>query len=126
MADLQISKLDATKRQLETAVRLYFSEADPVSIHTLTWAAYQVLLDLNKTRGGLPMLTELVSSPVLPDKVEEVKRRFSAAANFFKHADRDPVNILTFNPAQTEILLLDASYKYRDLTGETVPTLGFT
>jgi hypothetical protein len=32
--EFKVSKLDAAKRQLETAIRLYFSDGDPVSIHT--------------------------------------------------------------------------------------------
>jgi len=39
---LKISKLDAAKRQLETAIRLYFNEADPVSVHTLAGAAHTI------------------------------------------------------------------------------------
>ena len=124
MAELKISKLDAARRQLETAVRLYFSEADPVSIHTLTWAVCQVLVDISKSRAGTPMVIESILRGVLPDKVDEAKRRLSAAANFFKHADRDPDNVLTFDPAQTEVLLFDACSKYRDLTGEVVPMMG--
>jgi hypothetical protein len=123
MAEMRISKLDAAKRQLETAVRLYFSEADPVSIHTLTWAVYQVLSDINKSRGGAPMVPESILQSVLPDKADEAKRRLSAAANFFKHADRDAGNVLAFDPAQTEVLLFVACSKYRDLTGEVVPML---
>ena len=118
---MKISKLDAAKRQMETAVRLYFSEADPVWIHTLTWAVYQVLADINKSRSGNPMVTEQILRGVLADKVDEAKRRLSSAANFFKHADRDPGNVLAFDPAQTEVLLFDACSKYRDLTGEVVP-----
>jgi len=38
---IKVSKLDAARRQLETAIRLYFSEADPISIHALMSAAYQ-------------------------------------------------------------------------------------
>jgi len=49
---LTISKLDAAKRQLETVIRLYFVHGDPVSIHTLTSAAYNVIRDVNKKRGG--------------------------------------------------------------------------
>ena len=59
-ARLQISKLDAARRQLEIAVRLYFAEDDPVSIHTLTSAAYQLLSDINRALGGPPMLKERV------------------------------------------------------------------
>jgi hypothetical protein len=39
---LKISKLDAAKRQLEVAIRLYFYFGDPVAIHTLTAAAYNI------------------------------------------------------------------------------------
>jgi hypothetical protein len=124
VAEMKISKLDAAKRQMETAVRLYFSEADPVSIHTLTWAVYQVLADINKSRGGNPMVTEWILRGVLPDKIAEAKCRLSSAANFFKHANRDPDTILAFDPAQTEVLLFDVCSKYRDLTGEVVPMLG--
>jgi hypothetical protein len=48
---LKVSKTDAAKRQLETAIRLWFFSADPVSIHTLAAAAHQILHDLGKKRG---------------------------------------------------------------------------
>jgi hypothetical protein len=51
-AQLHFSKLDVALRQLETAVTLYFHSADPVSIHTLTAAAYNVLRDLKTHRGS--------------------------------------------------------------------------
>jgi hypothetical protein len=60
MATFTVSKLDAARRQLETAVRLYFCEGDPVSMHTLTSAAYQVLSDINRAQGGRPMLKEQI------------------------------------------------------------------
>ena len=120
---IRISKLDAARRQLETAVRLYFSEADPVSIHTLTSAAYQILADINRSNGGQPMLKEQIPTWVRPDAKEESKRRLNEAANFFKHADRDHGDVLEFNSGPTELLLYDAVKKYRELTGEGVPVL---
>lgn len=121
--ELQISKLDAARRQLESAVRLYFKEGDPVSIHTLTAAAYQLLSDISAQRGGTLMLKDLVTQWVRPDAVDEARRRLNEAQNFFKHADRDADEILAFKPAQTELLLLDGCHKYRELTGEVVPVL---
>jgi len=121
---MQVSKLDAARRQLETAVRLYFSEADPVSIHTLTSAAYQVLSDVNRARGGAPMLKEQVPTWVRPDATREAKQKLSEAENFFKHANRDHNEVLEFSQGPTELLLYDAVKKYRELTGETVPVLG--
>lgn len=122
-AKITVSKLDAARRQLETAVRLYFSEADPVSIHTLTSAAYQVLSDVNRARGGSPMLKEKIPTWVRPDATEEARRRLNEAANFFKHADRDHDDVLEFSAGPTELLLYDAIRKYRELTEEAVPIL---
>ena len=42
---LHILKLDAERRQLEVATRLYFFDATPVSIHTLGAASYGILRD---------------------------------------------------------------------------------
>jgi hypothetical protein len=58
---LKLSKLDCARRQLELAIELYFMERDPVSIHTLAGAVYQLLTDINKHRGGKPLMTEIES-----------------------------------------------------------------
>jgi len=123
-SEFQVSKLDAARRQMETAIRLYFSEADPISIHTLTSAAYDLLSGINRARGGSPMLKEQVPTWVLPDAKDEVKRILNEAMNFFKHADRDHNGVLDFSVEPTELLLYDACQKYRGLTGESVPLLG--
>jgi hypothetical protein len=120
---MTVSKLDAARRQLETAIRLYFAEGDPVSIHTLTAAAHQVLADVNRARGGIPMLKEQVPTWVRPDASEDARRRLNAAANFFKHADRDQGEVIEFDPGLTELLLYDAVVKYREMAGEMVPVL---
>ena len=123
MATFTVSKLDAARRQLETAVRLYFSEGDPVSMHTLTSAAYQVLSDINRSQGGRPMLKEQIPTWVRPDATTDARRRLNEAANFFKHADRDHDEVLEFSTDPTELLLYDAIKKYQELTGEAVPVL---
>ena len=121
---LTVSKLDAARRQLETGTRLYFSEGDPVSVHTLVAAAYQVLSDVNRARGGTPMLKEQIPSWVRPGASAEARRKLNEAANFFKHADQDHESTLEFGQRSTELLLYDAVRKYRELTGELVPVLG--
>ncbi len=122
LAELKISKLDAARRQLETAVRLYFVQADPVSVHTLTAAAYNVLRDLNAARGGRPMMMkEQFLVFVKPEYHRMIRDKINEAENFLKHADRDPEAILTFRPFQTDYLLLDACWKYHELAGEQVP-----
>lgn len=120
---LQISKLDAARRQLDTCIRLYFAEGDPVAIHTLLSAGYQLLADINRARSGSPMLKEQVPTWVRPDAQTEARRRLSEAANFFKHADRDHDDVLVFSPDSAELLLYDACVKYEELAGATVPAM---
>jgi len=123
-AKLTLTKLDASKRQLEIAIRLYFNGSDPVSIHTLTCAAYGILRDLNKQRGGSKLLmTERLMDFVKDGHKNEVRTMLSKAQNYFKHADRDHNETLKFNPKLSEFLLLEGCWKYRELTGENSPLL---
>lgn len=56
---MRLEKLEAARRQLETAIKLYFADGDEVSIHTLGAAAYALIQDINKHRRGEPMLKDL-------------------------------------------------------------------
>jgi hypothetical protein len=47
---LRIGKLDAARRQLQTAIALWFDERDPVAIHTLSVAAYEIVHTISKQR----------------------------------------------------------------------------
>ena len=125
MEELIISKLDSAKRQLEIAIKLYFHFDDPVSIHTLTAAAYNVLRGINKNRGNDPVLVKewLLKYLIKPEKQKEFKKLMNEAENFFKHADRDPEETYTFRPRQTEILLWEAVGIYQRLTGEITPLI---
>ena len=46
-----VTKIDAARRQLATAIDLWFNDKDAVSIHTLAYAAYDVIHGLSKRRG---------------------------------------------------------------------------
>jgi len=119
---LTISKLDVVKRQLETVIRLYFSNGDPVSIHTLTAAAYNVIRDINDKRGGEPLLVkEQFLDYIKEDHKEEVRKKINKAENFFKHAIRDHDSTIDFNPDESEMLILEACTTYFKLSGEFPP-----
>jgi len=122
-AALQISKLDAARRQLETAVTLYFNWGDPVSIHTLTSAARNILANLCDHRNIKPLLLleSLIDDLVKPDRRKEFRTKVREAENFFKHADRDPDTTLKFNSASSEFMLLEAVEIYFPLTSEHPP-----
>jgi hypothetical protein len=94
-----VTKLDVAARQARTAVRLFFEEVDPISLHTLVAAAHTVLKDLSEKKGS----RSIVKPPGYDYKI-------NAAENFFKHAYKDPdgrVNIEPL-PRLTVDLLFDA------------------
>lgn len=116
---LHVSKLDAARRQLETAIRLYFNDSDPVSIHTLTAAAYNVLRDINREAGGTKLIIkEELIERVVPEYQKEVRRKLNEAENFFKHADKDPKGVLEFSPVLTELMIWESCSAYFQLSGE--------
>lgn len=47
-----VKKLEA-KRQLHTAITLWFADKDQVSVHTLACAAYQIVHDINRNKKGI-------------------------------------------------------------------------
>jgi hypothetical protein len=113
---MRLTKLEAARRQLKTAVELYFAQKDEVSTHILATAAYAIVRDINEHRGGEPMLKDL---HVLldPDDAREFKKYVNRPENFLKHADKDPDDIGQLDPRWTEVLLWEASRKYCEMTG---------
>lgn len=122
---LQVSKLDAARRQLEGAITLYFNWGDSVSIHTLAAASRNVLADLCEHRMIKPglLLERMIGDHVKPEYQKMLHAKIREAENFFKHADRDPENTLKFNPGSSEFMLLEGTEVYFELTKEQPPLL---
>lgn len=116
---ISITKLDAARRQLETAIILWFHEGDPVSIHTLVAAAYQILYDLNKKCGGASMMKD--AKIIRPECMKEWHQIFTKWQSFFKHANKDPLDTLLFPPQVTRNFMLDAIAKYEEMLHEKRP-----
>jgi hypothetical protein len=121
--ELCVTKLDAARRQLETAIWLYFYEGDPVSIHTLCCAAYDVIRALNRKRHSPTELNEMMLKDIgefLGSKSE--KKKFydylNASENFFKHANSDAKATHSFDTQYSEVLLFDAVHEYSRFVGE--------
>src|SRR6266516_1903612 len=105
---LTISKLDAARRQLQTAITLWFSEGDPVSIHTLAFAAYEVIHWISKRRN--PHRRDLLLDS---DHIKEEYRKdwnvfIRKHANFFKHSDRDGDATIEFRPILSDLFIMMA------------------
>ena len=117
---ITVNKLDAARRQLETAVTLWFHDGDPVSIHTLLMAAHEILRVLNKEAGGPPMMGE--PCPQIREEYTDVWRDLcSASSHFFKHSSRDSTETHYFAPRFNDAFMLDATECYKRLTNNERP-----
>jgi len=109
-----VTKLQAAQRQLSVAIRLFFNRADPLAIHSLVSAAYQIVWDLAKTRAATSIVKG--NARIRPEKQQEWERILNRAQSFLKHADRDSLDTLDFDPEITRFFLFDAIVLYCQLT----------
>jgi hypothetical protein len=85
---MQITKLEAARRQLVIAIRLFFEDTNSVSVYALAHAAWEVLDALCKHRGLTRFREEMSGANGLSEA--EIKRIANYGRNFFKHAKEDP------------------------------------
>jgi hypothetical protein len=97
MGTIHISKLDASKRELEYAIRLFFLSGDPIVIHLIISSSQQMLRDLCH-HEGIETFMDKAMEMVKAEYKKEVKEKLVSAYNFFHHANRDPNGIKEFNP----------------------------
>jgi hypothetical protein len=117
MHSLRLGKLDAARRQMEAAIALFFQNGDPVAIHTLASAAYDVIDNVNQSWGGKEMFVKRRYTR-LPGRL--TRAELNSVQNFFKHADNDPEAEIEFFPEMTEPIMADACKAYMEISGESV------
>jgi hypothetical protein len=114
---LKVGKIEAARRQVRAAIEMWFASGDPIAIHTLVAAAHEILYDLCKRKG---MNDQLFDSPAIkPSFRKRWTTMLRTYPNFFKHADRDPDDVLEFNPAINELRLLSCLMTLQSL-GEKI------
>ena len=89
---INVSKIAAAKSQLLEAINLFFEERDPISIHTLTCAALQILHDHFDDVGQVwdhNLIFHYDSIYIKDEYRKEYAEHVHKVRNFFKHADRD-------------------------------------
>ena len=100
---MQLTKLDAARRQLKVAIRLLFDSEDPVAVHTLVGAASVIISDL------VDKYHPQNSWDKLAQEANELKRAeyfkvMRKTQNFLKHAREDDREVLNFDPNDTDSL----------------------
>lgn len=97
---ISFTKLDAARRQINTAIWLWFNGADIISVHTLAAAAHRIVLDLSGDMevGQLPFDTAN-----LPEGLTEKMLR--EAQTFLESSDGDSDKMIHLKPVWTELYL---------------------
>ena len=122
MAKIRVNKVDAARRQIEAAIRLLFANEDPVAIHALVAAGFRILKDLAEQSGKV-LTHQYLKAIIKPGKEKDFWKLMNRAANFLKHADRDPDEILNVKEEISDAMLLFACSYYRDLVYDITPEM---
>lgn len=120
---ISVTQLDAAGRQIEAALDLWFHEGDPVAIHTLVAAAHRVVHDIAKMIGNGPVFLNTHLLTEFGWDEGAYKEWITYTNIFFKHAQNDPVETLSFSEGQTECIFLSAIDYYRRLVHEKSPLM---
>jgi len=103
---LTVTKLDAARRQLNTAIELWFTDGDEVSIHTLAFAAHEIIHRAYRSKGLKDLLYD--SESIKEEYRADINKALKQAAVFFKHANRDKLEevSISFTPEGTVLFIL--------------------
>ena len=104
--EIVVDKLDAARRQLESAITMFFYEGDVVSQHTLISAAHGIVYDLAKQQGIKGSVKD--STLILQGNRRGFINAVNLPQNFFKHADLDGKTKLVFHYKVSPLYLCDA------------------
>src|SRR6476620_5779386 len=92
-----ITKLEAARRQLTTALELWMSEGDPVAVHTLAHAAHEIIHRCFRNAGHSDLLYD--STLIEEEHRADFARFMKDDANFFKHSNNEKAtDTRDFNP----------------------------
>jgi len=123
MAKIKLSKIEAARRQIDSAIRMLFANEDPVSIYTIAAAGSRILNDLAEKKGDIDVHQKF-KDIIRPGMEKEFWFHMNKPANFLKHADRGPDSILSdFDEEANDWTLFFACYYYRDLGFTLTPEM---
>jgi hypothetical protein len=105
-----INKLEAARRQIDCAIRLYMADEDLLAIHTLAYASLTVLTNYDKKANKGSIWAKILRA--------DPHQWAREIANFLKHADRDhDQEIPEFPELLPEYLLHMCARVYAEVAG---------
>jgi hypothetical protein len=110
---VKVSKQDAAERLRVQAVKLQFSDGDPLAIHLLIMSSLRICRDVCALDDSV--VDEFLAF-IRPEKRNEFFGLFYSIASFLKHANRDHDLQLDFPPDLpkfNEILILLVEWRFQ-------------
>ena len=110
---VRLSKIEVARRQIESAIWLWFVDDDIVSVHTLAAAAHRTLVDLANLWGASAWPA---TAAYLPKRAQGRKLRTEDAVTFFNDVKEEE----TYELSQQwiELYLFDAVMAYSNLAAD--------
>jgi hypothetical protein len=108
-----ITKFDAMQRQLDAAIEMWFSDRDPVAIHTLLLASHEILHTLFRKKGLKHLLFD--SADIKKETRQEWNNQIRKCYNFFKHPQRDHNSSIAFNSSLNEFIIIHSIQGIKDM-----------
>lgn len=120
-----ITRQQAARQEIETAIELLFDDGSPVAIEVLTWAAVEMMRGIAEHRGIETFQAKMEIS-VVPKHLREWRQIMKGHYNYFKHGDRDPERVADeFRPEAVTFSLFGACNDYQALFGKTTLAMYF-
>lgn len=120
----RLSKIDVARRHLDSGIKWFFDEGDAVPLHTVFFAASEVLKDLCDARGVTSSFDEIMRQRVKPERRKEFHNALRRHALFYKHANQDPNGETdTINPEANDFLVMFALARYGTLGEALTPSM---
>lgn len=117
----QLNKREVIKDQIEAAIKLFATYEHHVAVHSLASASKQILKDISKKNDGdFSFNLEVWAKP---EHIKEYRAHMNAAANFFKHADKDSDEEFDFNEECNDLLLLTCIMGFREVVETPTPIM---
>lgn len=104
---IKITKLQAARMQLSTAIELWFADRDPVSTHALAFASHEIIHRVFRRRGYSDLLFD--SGVVKDEYRDEFAKALKEDAGFIKHlnrADENETDAIDFKPGGNMLFIM--------------------
>lgn len=117
--DITLNQLEATHRQLVTAISMYFADGDPVAIHTLASASREIYEKSCEKAGIDRMFNHIRAVHQQPDN--KLWNILNGARNFFKHPSESLDDKIELRDSDNKAMIFIACHDCAMLCGTNQP-----